>query len=53
MGARVIHPSGTRTWPRSTRRTIEGSIIAWMRMWKGCRKQGGKLKKGARTEVCG
>jgi len=51
MGARVTHPSGTRTWPRSTRRTIEGSI-AWMRMWKGGRKQGGRLGKGARKEVC-
>ena len=38
-------------WPQSTRRTIEGSI-AWMRMWKGCRKQGGRLGKGARKEVC-
>jgi hypothetical protein len=50
-GARVIHPYGRKKWPQSTRRTIEGSI-AWMRMWKGCRKQGGRLGKGARKEVC-
>ena len=25
-GARAIHPSDRRTWPRSTRRTMEGSI---------------------------
>jgi hypothetical protein len=47
----VIHPYGRRKWPQSTRRTIEGSI-AWMRMWKRCRKQGGRLGKGARKEVC-
>ena len=29
-GARATHPSDRRTWPRSTRRTMEGSI-AWMR----------------------
>ena len=28
-GARATHPSDRRTWPRSTRRTMEGSI-AWM-----------------------
>jgi hypothetical protein len=47
----VIHPYGRRKWAQSTRRMIEGSI-AWMRMWKGCRKQGGRLGKGARKEVC-
>ncbi len=29
-GARATQPSDRRTWPRSTRRTMEGSI-AWMR----------------------
>ena len=47
-GARATHPSDRRTWPRSTRRTMEGGI-AWMwrngegsvcvcvckRVWKG------------------
>ena len=33
-GARATHPFNRRTWPRSTRRTIEGSIT-WMGMWKG------------------
>ena len=28
-GARATHPSDRRTWPRSTRRTMEGGI-AWM-----------------------
>ena len=28
-GARATHPSDRRTWPRSTRRTMEGSI-AWI-----------------------
>ena len=45
-------PSDRRTWPRSTRRTIEGSnYIARMRMWKGCRKQGGRLGKGPRKDM--
>ena len=26
-GARATHPSDRRTWPRSTRRTIEGGIV--------------------------
>ena len=39
-GARATHPSDRRTWPRSTQRTIEGSI-GWMRARKGCRTQGG------------
>ena len=35
-GARATHPSDRRTWPRSTRRTMEGGI-AWMwRSGEGC-----------------
>ena len=35
-GARATHPSDRRTWPRSTRRTMEGGI-AWMwRNGEGC-----------------
>ena len=34
-GAGGIHPSDRRTWPRSTRRTTEGSI-SLMGMGKGC-----------------
>ena len=35
-GARATHPSDRRTWPRSTRRTMEGGI-AWMwRNVEGC-----------------
>jgi len=39
-GARATHPSDRKTWPRSTRRTMEGSI-AWI--WK---------KRGWRSGVC-
>jgi hypothetical protein len=39
-----------RTWPRSTRRTVKGSM-ARMRTWKGCRTQGGRLGKGGRKEM--
>ena len=35
-GARATHPSDRRTWPRSTRRTMQGGI-AWMwRNGEGC-----------------
>ena len=35
-GARATHPSDRRTWPRSTRRTIEGSITCGCGMENGC-----------------
>ena len=46
----MIHPSGTRTWPQSTRRTIEGSIITWMRMWKGSGRGAGSREEGSERE---
>ena len=35
-GARATHPSDRRTWPRSTRRTMEGGIACTWRMGKVC-----------------
>ena len=54
-GARATHPSDRRTWPRSTRRTMEGSI-AWMGNGEGavcafaseCRKSCGPSKECVR-----
>ena len=45
MGA-LKHPSDRRTWPRSTRRTIEGSIARECGRW--CRRLGGRLGEGPR-----
>eukprot|EP00964_Phaeocystis_antarctica_P012336 scaffold6811_cov55-Phaeocystis_antarctica.AAC.2 len=50
-GARATHPSDRRTWPRSTRRTIEGSI-AWMRMRKAVQEAGRKTRRGTKVEMC-
>ena len=35
-GARATHPSDRRTWPRSTQRTMEGSIACGCGMKNGC-----------------
>ena len=35
-GARATHPSDRRTWPRSTRRRMEGGIACTWRMGKVC-----------------
>ena len=63
-GARATHPSDRRTWPRSTRRTMEGSI-AWM--WTGegvcvclivsecrkfCRQSKECVRKGTKEGIC-
>ena len=32
-GARATHPSDRRTWPRSTRRTMEGGIMCGLGEW--------------------
>ena len=44
VGIRVIHPPNRRTWPRSTRRTIEGSIT-WM-MNAGSREDDSERDQG-------
>ena len=47
VGIRVIHPPNRRTWPRSTRRTIEGSIT-WMMNAGGVQGAGRTTRKGTK-----
>ena len=58
-GARATHPSDRRTWPRSTRRTMEGGI-AWMPEKRGRERvcacafasECGKVSAGQARNVC-
>ena len=56
-GARATHPFGRRTWPRSTRRRMEGGIDC---MWMGgcgdvwtCVCERGSVLEGPRKQVLG
>ena len=42
------HPPDKRTWPRSMRRTMEGSIV-WMGMGKAVQEAGRKTRRGTRV----
>jgi hypothetical protein len=46
-----MHPSNRRTWPAVHAAHDRGQYIARMRMWKGCRKQGGRLGMGPRKDM--